>query len=115
MIEGSEDDLEGALLFFAGVGRDADSRLVTSGGRVFNVVGMGPTIADARAKAYGGLRRVSFAGIDLDPGVLCSRDRMEAVARKNPATFDDLVQVVELRNWQRSVLGEGFLSFSIAA
>jgi ribonuclease D len=41
--------------------------------------------------------------------VLCSRDRMEAVARKNPETRAELDEVSELRNWQRDVLGDGFL------
>jgi ribonuclease D len=47
--------------------------------------------------------------LDLDPGVLCSRDRLEAVARNNPANRDALETVVELRQWQRAVLGESFL------
>jgi len=47
--------------------------------------------------------------LDLDPGVLCARDRLEAVARKNPKTRDDLETVAELRRWQRAVLGENFL------
>ena len=51
------------LVFCAGVDRDADGRLVTAGGRVLNVVGLGPTIADARERAYSGIRRVSFAGM----------------------------------------------------
>ncbi len=34
---------------------------------------------------------------------------MEAVARKNPATREELASVTELRNWQRAVLGEDYL------
>jgi ribonuclease D len=40
---------------------------------------------------------------------LCARDRLEAVARKNPKTRDELETIVELRQWQRAVLGESFL------
>ena len=47
--------------------------------------------------------------LDLDPGVLCSRDRMEAAARRNPKRADDLLEVPELRRWQVEVLGEGFV------
>jgi ribonuclease D len=47
--------------------------------------------------------------LDLDPGVLCSRDRMEAVARRNPRTVEDLSEVVELRRWQIEVLGAQFV------
>ena len=51
------------LVFCAGVGRDSDGRLITAGGRVLNVVGLGPTIATARERAYAGIRRISFAGM----------------------------------------------------
>ncbi len=46
---------------------------------------------------------------DLDPGVLCSRDRMEAVARRNPRDIDELLGIPELRRWQAEVLGAGFV------
>jgi ribonuclease D len=48
--------------------------------------------------------------LDLDPGVLCARDRLEAVARKRPTTPADLAEVSELRAWQRDVLGDAFLA-----
>jgi ribonuclease D len=47
--------------------------------------------------------------LDLDPGVLCSRDRMEAVARKNPRHVDEMAEIPELRRWQAEVLGEQFV------
>lgn len=47
--------------------------------------------------------------LDLDPGVLCSRDRMEAVARKKPKTLEELDTVTELRKWQVEVLGAPFV------
>ena len=64
---------------------------------------------DARVAALKTARDATAARLDLDPGVLCSRDRMEAVARKNPATLEELESVVELRRWQARVLGEDFL------
>jgi len=48
--------------------------------------------------------------LDLDPGVLCSRDRMEAVARRNPRHVDELAEIKELRGWQAEVLGEQFVN-----
>jgi len=48
--------------------------------------------------------------LGLDPGVLCSRDRMEAVARKNPATTDGVSDVVELRRWQVAELADAFVA-----
>jgi ribonuclease D len=47
--------------------------------------------------------------LELDPGVLCSRDRLEAVARRNPSALDELAEVTELRRWQVSELGADFV------
>jgi ribonuclease D len=47
--------------------------------------------------------------LDLDPGVLCSRERMDAVARRMPRHVDDLAEIPELRRWQAEVLGAGFV------
>ena len=52
------------VVFHAGTRRDdsAAGGVVTSGGRVLTVVGRGPTLAEARRKAYAGLGRVHFEG-----------------------------------------------------
>ncbi|HEY0969831.1 MAG TPA: HRDC domain-containing protein [Gemmatimonadales bacterium] len=47
--------------------------------------------------------------LDLDPGVLCSRDRLETIARKQPRTLDDVRESGTLRNWQVEVIGEELL------
>ncbi len=47
--------------------------------------------------------------LELDPGVLCSRDRMEAVARRNPRHVDEMAEIPELRRWQAEVLGAEFV------
>lgn len=64
---------------------------------------------DVRVSALKTVRDEAATQLDLDPGVLCARDRLEAVARKNPTTRDDLESIAELRQWQRAVLGESFL------
>jgi len=64
---------------------------------------------DARVNALKTARDAAATRLDLDPGVLCSRDRMEAVARKNPGTASELEAVSELRRWQIRELGEDFL------
>ncbi|HSQ30460.1 MAG TPA: HRDC domain-containing protein [Gemmatimonadaceae bacterium] len=64
---------------------------------------------DARVSALKTVRDATATRLDLDPGVLCSRDRLEAVARANPATHEALETVQELRAWQRVLLGEDFL------
>ena len=47
--------------------------------------------------------------LDMDQGVLCARDRMEAVARKNPQSLDEMAAIPELRRWQIEVLGDAFV------
>ena len=64
---------------------------------------------DSRVNALKTKRDETAMRLDLDPGVLCSRDRMEAVARRNPTTVAELDEVNELRRWQRAVLGESFV------
>jgi len=48
--------------------------------------------------------------LDLDPGVLCARERMDAVARKNPQSTEQLLEITELRRWQVEALGPAFLA-----
>jgi ribonuclease D len=64
---------------------------------------------DTRVNALKPVRDAIATRLDLDPGVLCARDRMEAVARKNPRTREELAAISELRRWQVTVLGEEFL------
>jgi phosphoribosylamine--glycine ligase len=56
------DDVEDALVFFAGV-KSQDDALVTSGGRVLTVVGKGATFQDAIERAYAGVSRIHFDGM----------------------------------------------------
>lgn len=62
-----------------------------------------------RAAALKRVRDAAAQRLDLDPGVLCSRDRLEAVARRNPSSVDELLEVKELRRWQIDEMGEEFL------
>ena len=55
------DQVEGAVVFHAGTA-EADGRVVTSGGRVLSVTGLGATIGDARATAYDAASRIRFEG-----------------------------------------------------
>ena len=64
---------------------------------------------DARVSLLKAKRDEAAARLDLDPGVLCARDRLEAVARKNPKSLEELESVSELRRWQRAQLGEEFV------
>ncbi len=49
-------------VFHAGTARDAESRLVTAGGRVLSITALGTDLAAARERAYGAVRRVRFDG-----------------------------------------------------
>ncbi|MBN1124952.1 MAG: phosphoribosylamine--glycine ligase [Sedimentisphaerales bacterium] len=53
--------IEGVTVFHAGTS-EKEGRLVTSGGRVLGVTGVGATITDAKAKAYEGVEKISFEG-----------------------------------------------------
>lgn len=55
------------------------------------------------------IRDAAAADLDLDSGVLCSRERLEAVARRRPQHLDDLTQIPGFRRWQVEVLGPAFL------
>ena len=65
VISGIEDarSIDGVSVYCAGVGTDADGALVTAGGRVLNVCGRGPTLAEARARAYEGVARIGWRGM----------------------------------------------------
>jgi len=64
---------------------------------------------DARVSALKTARDAAAKRLELDPGVLCSRDRMEAVARRNPSTVEEVAEVPELRRWQVAELGADFV------
>ncbi len=51
------------IVFHAGTKRDASGRIVTNGGRVLAVTAMAPSMAEARAKSYRNVERISFEGM----------------------------------------------------
>jgi phosphoribosylamine---glycine ligase len=78
VITGAEeaDALAGVDVRHARTARDDQGRLITAGtGRVLAVVGSGPTLAIARDRAYAGIDRISFAGMQY------RRDIAETAAR----------------------------------
>ncbi len=61
-IEGIDEAvMAGAIVFHAGTALRGD-RLVTNGGRILNVTGVGNSIAEARERAYAGVERIHFDG-----------------------------------------------------
>jgi phosphoribosylamine--glycine ligase len=64
-IHGIEDaEAAGALVFHAGTALH-DGRLVTNGGRILNVTGLGDSLADARDAAYAAAAHIDFPGMRL--------------------------------------------------
>jgi phosphoribosylamine---glycine ligase len=57
-------ELEGVIVYHAGTRREGD-RIVTAGGRVLGVTGIGATLAEAHARAYAAAALVSFEGRQL--------------------------------------------------
>jgi phosphoribosylamine--glycine ligase len=64
VIEGIDDAerLPGAYVLHAGTSTDRGGRLVSTGGRVLDVVGTGPDLAAARAVAYAAAGRIRMRG-----------------------------------------------------
>jgi phosphoribosylamine--glycine ligase len=57
------DAMDGVTVFAAGVAADEEGRLVTAGGRVLSVTGMGATLTSAREAAYSAVGKIHWAGM----------------------------------------------------
>lgn len=60
---------------------------------------------DDRVNRLRQVRDAKARDLDLEPGVLCPRERLEAIARRQAASLDALAEVPDLRRWQIDVLG----------
>jgi ribonuclease D len=65
---------------------------------------------DAKVSKLKSVRDDAAKRLALDPGVLCSRERMETIARALPRSADDLAHVPGLRKWQIAEMGDGFIA-----
>ncbi len=65
---------------------------------------------DERVARLKAVRDSAATRLELDPGVLCSRERLENIARRGVKTVDDLASVPDLRRWQIEEIGAGFIS-----
>ncbi|MBI3790654.1 MAG: ribonuclease D [Gemmatimonadetes bacterium] len=64
---------------------------------------------DAKVAKLKTVRDEAAKRLELDTGVLCARDRLEAVARRVPRTREELAEVKELRRWQAEEMGAEFI------
>jgi len=56
-------DLEGVSVYVAGAAASDDGELVTAGGRVLDVVGRGANVQTARERAYAGVSKIAWPGM----------------------------------------------------
>ena len=77
-IEGLDEAaaIEGVTVFHAGTRAEGDA-VVTAGGRVLTVTGRGPTITDARARAYAAVDRLCWPGITFRSDIAAPAARSE--------------------------------------
>ncbi|MDR0616289.1 MAG: phosphoribosylamine--glycine ligase, partial [Synergistaceae bacterium] len=61
-ISGLDKKAQGAHVYHAGTTRGDNKEILTAGGRVLSVVGVGDTFAEAKAKAYEMAGAISFEG-----------------------------------------------------
>ena len=57
--------MEGVEVTHAGTALNDAGEVVTAGGRVFNVTGVGSSPADARRRAYDAAEKISFDGMQV--------------------------------------------------
>ncbi|MFL5402328.1 MAG: ribonuclease D [Gemmatimonadales bacterium] len=65
---------------------------------------------EARLERLKAARNALALRYDLAPGVLCSNGVLEAVARLNPSTLQDMAEISELRRWQLREIGGDLLA-----
>ena len=65
---------------------------------------------DARVEKLKATRNKAAEQFKLDPGVLCPKGTLEAVAKANPKTMAEMRAVPDIRKWQAEVLGKEFLA-----
>jgi phosphoribosylamine--glycine ligase len=76
-----EAEAVGALVFHAGTARQGE-RLVTNGGRILAVTGVGGSVGDARDVAYRAVERIRLAGMRFRTDIAAE------AAAGNPVTID---------------------------
>lgn len=64
---------------------------------------------EAKVTKLKAVRDAAATRLSLDPGVLCSRERLEAIVRRKPDRVRDLEDVSGLRRWQIGEMGEEFV------
>lgn len=66
--------------------------------------------AEARAERLRDVRTGVAETLGLDPGFLMSRAVLDEVARRNPGSPEELLEIPEIRRWQVEALGEPLIA-----
>ncbi|MDQ4132125.1 MAG: phosphoribosylamine--glycine ligase, partial [Actinomycetota bacterium] len=84
VIDGVDDAKarSGVTVYCAGVGADAEGRLITAGGRVLAVTGMGDDLGAARQRAYEAITHISWPGMQYRRDI--AGDAVRAAAEPPP-------------------------------
>jgi phosphoribosylamine---glycine ligase len=77
-ITGLENIPAGVYVYHAAT-EERDGRFFTAGGRVLNVVGTGPSIIEARARAYAAVEQIHFEGIQYRTDVALEAIELEDI------------------------------------
>lgn len=64
---------------------------------------------DAKVGKLKSVRDDAAKRLELDPGVLCSRERMETIARALPRSREELALIPGVKNWQIGEMGDQFV------
>jgi ribonuclease D len=64
---------------------------------------------EARTEQLKEARTRSAAALDLDPGFLMSRAVLEEIARREPHSVEEMLELPEVRRWQVEALGDSLL------
>ena len=76
--------MDGVHVFHSG-SAEREGRVVTAGGRVLTVTALGPTIEEARARAYEALDRISFEGMQHRSDIASDLPRVAPRRRRQVA------------------------------
>jgi phosphoribosylamine--glycine ligase len=77
-ISGLDNIPAGVYIYHAGT-EERDGHFYTAGGRVLNVVGTGPTVIEARARAYAAVEQIHFEGMQYRTDIALEAIELEDI------------------------------------
>jgi phosphoribosylamine--glycine ligase len=77
-ISGLDNIPAGVYIYHAGT-EERDDRFFTAGGRVLDVVGTGPTVIEARARAYAAVEQIHFEGMQYRTDIALEAIELEDI------------------------------------